>query len=272
VLERILRHKREEVALRQRQLGLAELRRRAAAVPPSRDFLAGLGRERVAVIAEIKRASPSRGPLAPDLDPAVLARQYELGGAAAISVLTDELFFAGSLSDLRRARGAASLPLLCKDFVVDEYQLYEARAAGADAVLLIVAALEHWQLPDYVLAARGLGLACLVEAHDEADLERALACGVRLIGVNSRDLRTFAVDLATVEKLAQHLPDDCTLVAESGVHTVADVERLAAAGADAVLVGAALVKAPDVAAKLRELGSVPRRGRSANQEPFTLPG
>ena len=261
MLERILSHKREEVALRRDEVGLTEMRRRAAAAPPSRDFLGALAGDRVAVIAEIKRASPSRGRLAPDLDPAALARQYELGGAAAISVLTDGRFFEGSLADLARARAAVSLPVLRKDFVVDEYQLYEARAAGADAVLLIAAALAQGQLDYLCSVAREIGLTSLVETHGEEEVQRAVARGARLVGVNSRDLRTFGVDLSTVERLGQHVPGSCTLVAESGIHSRVDVERLAAAGADAVLVGEALVKAPDVAAKVAELASVPRRGR-----------
>ncbi len=255
MLERILAHKREEVA--RARVGLPALRRRAAAAPPPRDFLAALGGPRVAVIAEIKRASPSRGPLNPQLDPAALARLYEQGGAAALSVLTDGRFFAGSLADLAAARAAVALPVLRKDFVVDEYQVYEARAAGADALLLIVAALADAALRDYLALAAELGLPCLVEAHDEREVERALSGGARLIGVNNRDLRTFAVDLATGERLGALIPSDRVFISESGIHSRADVARLARAGADAVLVGESLVRAGDVVGTVRELASVP---------------
>ncbi|MHB1413994.1 MAG: indole-3-glycerol phosphate synthase TrpC [Chloroflexota bacterium] len=261
MLAKILTHKREEIAASKRALPLAELRRRVADVAPARDFAAALRRRNVAVIAEIKRASPSRGPLALDLDPATLARSYELGGAAALSVLTDGRFFSGSLEDLARARAAVSLPALRKDFVVDEYQVWEARAAGADALLLIVAALGDDQLGQLLGLAGEVGLACLVEAHDEGEVGRALAHGARLLGINNRDLRTFAVDLATTERLAALVPADRTVVAESGIHGRADVARLAGAGVDAVLVGESLVTAPEASARLRELAGVARRER-----------
>lgn len=263
MLDHILAHKRAEVAAARAMVALPELRRRAEAGPPPRDFAAALRRPCVAVIAEIKRASPSRGPLNPDLDPAALARAYAAGGAAALSVLTDRRFFAGSLADLTAARAAVALPVLRKDFIVDEYQIYEARTAGADALLLIVAALEEAMLRDFLTLAAELGLHCLVETHDEREVERALHCGAQLIGVNNRDLRTFTVDLATTERLAALIPADRVLIAESGVHSRADVARLAGAGADAVLVGESLVKAGDVAAAVAELASVPRLGRAA---------
>ncbi|MHB1133620.1 MAG: indole-3-glycerol phosphate synthase TrpC [Chloroflexota bacterium] len=261
MLEKILAHKREEVAARKRELPLAELRRRASDVAPARDFAAALRRESIAVISEIKRASPSRGPLAPNLDPAALARHYEVGGAAALSVLTDGRFFSGSLADLSLARAAVGLPALRKDFVVDEYQLWEARAAGADALLLIVAALEDVHLVHMLRLAEEVGLACLVEAHDEEEVRRALACGARLVGINNRDLRSFSVDLATTERLAALVPADRTLVSESGIHGRVDVERLAESGVDAVLVGESLVRATDASGRLRELAGVTRQGR-----------
>ncbi|MDA8218471.1 MAG: indole-3-glycerol phosphate synthase TrpC [Dehalococcoidales bacterium] len=263
MLERILDHKRQEVAARRRQVPLADVRRRAEAAPAPCDFRASLSREQVALIAEIKRASPSRGPLAPDLDPAAQAGLYEQGGAAAISVLTDEHFFAGSLADLTQVRQAVELPALRKDFVVDEYQVYEARAAGADAILLIVAALADEELRSFHATARGLGLRCLVEAHDEAEVARALTSGAEIVGVNNRDLKTFNVDLATSERLAPLVPAGCLLVCESGVHSRADVERLAEAGADAILVGEALVKASGTLATVKEFSTVPRLGRRA---------
>ncbi|MHB1007043.1 MAG: indole-3-glycerol phosphate synthase TrpC [Chloroflexota bacterium] len=263
MLGTILSHKRQEVTERKRETGTLALRGRAHDLPPTRGFAAALRRPSVAVIAEIKRASPSRGLIAPDLDPSSQAGLYQQGGAAAISVLTDRRFFAGCLADLSRAREAVSLPALRKDFVIDEYQLYEARLAAADAVLLIVAALADDQLRDLLAVATEIGLDCLVETHEEEEVGRALACGARVIGVNNRDLRTFAVDLATTERLAPGVPEDCTLVAESGIGSRADVERLAAAGVDAVLVGETLVKARDVALTLGGLASVPRLGRQS---------
>jgi len=261
MLEQMLDHKRAEVAERRREVPLTEVRRLAETAPPARDFLARLRGERVALLAEVKRASPSRGSLAPALEPAALAQLYERAGAAAISVLTDRRFFAGSLADLTQARGATTLPVLRKDFVLDEYQVYEARAAGADALLLIVAALPDERVRDLLALSRQLGLRCLVETHSAGEVERALACGAEIVGINNRDLRTFAVDLATGERLAPLVPANCAVVCESGIHAPADVERLAAAGADAVLVGEALVTAADTAAAARALVAVPRRGR-----------
>ncbi len=264
MLERILAYKHAEVARARGAIGLPEVRRRATAGPPPRDFTAALRGPHVAVIAEIKRASPSRGALNPHLDPAALAHLYQQGGAAALSVLTDGHFFGGSLADLAAARAAVALPVLRKDFVIDEYQVYETRAAGADALLLIVAAVADTALRDYLALAAELGLHCLVEAHDEREVERALRCGAQIVGVNNRDLHTFTVDLATTERLAALVPGDRTFVSESGVHSRADVARLAQAGADAVLVGESLVKAGDAARAVRDLASVPRLGRQAH--------
>lgn len=261
MLENILAHKREEVAHSRRRVGLAEVRRRAEQAPAPRDLLPALRRRHVAVIAEIKRASPSRGPLATFLDASTQAQLYERGGAAAISVLTDARFFAGSLADLATASKASTLPVLRKDFVVDEYQVYEARAAGADAILLIAAALPDGALRDLLALAGGLGMRCLVETHDERELLRALRCGAGLLGINNRDLRSFVVDLTTTERLAPLAPPGCVLVAESGIRCRADVERVAGAGVDAVLVGEALVRAPDAAMAVGELGTVPRLAR-----------
>ena len=215
--------------------------------------------DNIAVIAECKRASPSAGIINEDFDPVDLAQRYEACGAAAISVLTDAKFFSGSLEDLRAVRGAVSLPLLRKDFLFDPYQLYEARAAGADAILLIVTALEEGQLRDLLAEARELSLAALVEVHDEWELERALRCGASLIGINNRDLRTFQTDLMTTTKLAPLMPSEITLVAESGIRSVADVSAMAAAGAQAVLIGETLVRAVDLRETLGALASVPRR-------------
>ena len=255
ILDEILAHKLTELAKRQRVCPLEEVRAQAWQADPPRDFLAALRRSpaRPALIAEVKRASPSRGTLDFTLDPARLARVYRQNGAAAISVLTDARFFHGSLADLQAVRGAVALPVLCKDFILDVYQLYEARAAGADAVLLIVSALEDEMLHRLYREARALGMAALVEVHDEAELRRALALRPRLIGVNNRDLRTFRVDLATTARLRPLVPPAVMLVAESGVHAPSDAIRLAQVGADAMLVGEALVTAPDPGAQVRAL-------------------
>lgn len=258
VLDKILAHKVEEVAARKARASAAAMSAAAQEAPPPRDVRAAVRRATVTLIAEIKRASPSRGVLLADFDPLALATTYAAHGAAALSVLTDARFFGGDLAHLTAARAAVSVPVLRKDFVLDPYQVYEARAAGADAVLLIVAALDDACLADLHALVTGLGMAALVEVHDEAELARALALGAPLIGVNNRDLRTFAVDLATTERLARLLPADVTLVAESGIFSGTDVRRMGAAGAHAVLVGEALVTAPDVAARVRELGGQPR--------------
>lgn len=213
---------------------------------------------RLRLIAEIKRASPSRGVLDPNLDPLALARNYAAAGAAAISVLTEPDHFLGSIETLRDvhdtlAADADRPALLRKDFLFDAYHVLEARAAGADALLLIVAMLETDALRDLLARTRALGMEALVEVHDEAELQQALAVGATVIGVNNRDLRTFAEDLGTFERIAALAPAGVTLVAESAIHTAADAERMRAAGAHAILVGEALVKADDVAAKAREL-------------------
>lgn len=246
ILDEIIDWKRVEIAHRRRAVHIDVAR-------SPRDLVSALRRPGVSLIAEVKRASPSKGLLCPDLDPGALAREYEAGGASAISVLTDERFFQGSLDDLRAVRQSVDLPVLRKDFVLDPYQVYEARTAGADAVLVIVAVLDDDTLSSLYRLVRALGMAALVEVHDEAELGRALAIEPRIIGVNNRDLRTFDVDLETTARLRALVPDDVVLVAESGIHTPADVARLAAMGADAMLVGEALVRAEDTRAKVREL-------------------
>lgn len=238
----------------------AELERAAAAAPPARPFAVPSDGS-VGVVAEIKRRSPSAGEIHSDLDAVSHARAYAAGGAAAISVLTDEQYFGGSLDDLRCVAQAVSLPVLRKDFILDELQLLEARAAGASIVLLIVRALPDAALRALTVAARGLGLATLVEAHDEAELERALAVESAAVGINSRDLRSYAVDLATAERLVRLVPGGVVAVAESGVETRGDVERMAAAGADFVLVGTALAKQPDPLTSVAALAGVRGRGR-----------
>lgn len=256
ILDDIVAWKRLELAAAAPDPGLEKAARDA---PAPRDMAAALRRGGVALIAEVKRASPSKGLLNPHLDAAALARTYAAGGAAVISVLTDGHFFQGSLADLRAVRGAVDLPVLRKDFILDPCQVYEARAAGADAVLLIAAVLDDERLHALYRLVRDLGMDALVEVHDEAELDRALSLAPRIVGVNNRDLRTFQVDLETTARLQSHLrsasqyPPGVTLVAESGIHTPADVARLAAMGAHAMLVGEALVCAADTEAAVRRL-------------------
>jgi indole-3-glycerol phosphate synthase len=270
VLDRILETKRDEILVLRRRAGVLEAE--AGSRPAARDFAGALRRPdgRLAVIAEIKRRSPSKGALAPDLDPAAIARRYATGGAAALSVLTDGPYFDGSLSDLAAAREAVALPVLRKDFTLDPIQVVEARAAGADAVLLITAALsDDGVLADLAATAAGLGLAALVEVDDEAGLERALNAGATLVGVTNRDLRTFGEDLSTAERLAAAIPAGVVAVAESAIRSPADAQRMAEAGFDAVLVGEALVKAPDPEAAVASLAavSVCFRGNSVPRVP-----
>jgi indole-3-glycerol phosphate synthase len=256
VLDEIVAHKRVEVAERRRARPLGALQDVSRAAAPPRDLAAALrpaAGERVRLIAEVKRASPSRGVLARQLDPAAQARAYAAAGAHALSVLTDRRYFHGSLEDLEAARGATDRPLLRKEFVLDEYQLWESRAAGADAVLLIVAALPGATLRDLYQAACGLGLSVLVEAHTGAELDRALDLGAPVVGVNNRNLQDLTTSLEPSLALLPRIPADRVAVSESGLVTRQDVERVVAAGARAVLVGEALVLAEDVAAKVREL-------------------
>lgn len=246
------------LAVRATAVPLREIEEQARAQPPPRDFVRALrqGRERgAALIAEIKRASPSRGAMAPDLDPAATARAYAEGGAACLSVLTDRTHFGGSLDDLVRARAACDLPVLRKDFLVTPYQLHEARAHGADAVLLIAAALTPGRLLELRALAASLRLSVLVEVHDEAELESAEACKPDLLGINARDLKTLAVDPGTFSRLAPRARGIAPLVAESGVRTPDDVRRLCKAGAAALLVGEALSTVADPAAATRALVS-----------------
>jgi indole-3-glycerol phosphate synthase len=252
ILDRIIETKRAEVErLRARR---SALRAAAEAAGAPRPFAAALRREgEVALIAEIKRRSPSAGWIRPELSVEEVARLYQRAGAAAVSVLTDEEYFGGSLDDLRAARSAVEVPLLRKDFVIDALQVWEARAAGADAVLLIARVLDDPLLRDLLDLAAELGLGALVEVHTAAELERAVAAGAEVIGVNARDLATFVTDLGTVLELASSVPGDRVLVAESGIRTPADVDRLGEAGVAAVLVGESLMRAPDVGAAAASL-------------------
>jgi indole-3-glycerol phosphate synthase len=253
ILEKILVWKRDEIVRHRRARPVELVRAEVALAPAARDLADALGRPGVSLFAEVKRASPSKGLLRHNFDAVALAHAYEANGAAAISVLTDQHFFQGNLSQLQAVRQNVGLPVLRKDFILAPYQVYEARAAGADAILLIVAALGDSDLRKLHTLARELGMAALVEVHNEAELERALKVQPRIVGVNNRDLRTFAVDLDTTARLRPLIPRDVLLVAESGVHTAADVARLAAIGADAMLVGESLVRARDVGRKVREL-------------------
>ena len=276
ILKTIIEQKKLEVArLPERVLAAGDLRDALLERGEKRDFLAALRKPRrgdIALIAEVKKASPSAGVICKDFDPVRIAKEYEAAGASCLSVLTDGKFFQGSLDHLRQIRAAVKLPLLRKDFIIDERQLLEAIEWGADAILLIVAILSDEQLAKFHSLATEAGLSALVEVHDEVELERAMKIGPQLIGVNNRNLKTFKVDLATTERLAKLIrrtgvapvsnlknengdrQDACpTLIAESGIHTHADVERLKQCGAGAILVGESLMKHGDIQAKVREL-------------------
>lgn len=249
-LGEIVEHKRQEVSDRGSRLDLEEIKRRAESGPEVRPVHFGTA---VSLIAEVKRRSPSKGDLMPDVDPIAQARAYEQGGAAVISVLTDERYFSGSFADLDAVRAAVQIPVLCKDFVLTPYQVYEARSHGADLLLLIVAAIDDEALVTLQGLILNLGMLPLVEVHDQHDLARALAADTRLIGINNRDLTDFSVDLVTTEYLAPLVPDDVVAISESGIATREDVERVTRAGARAILVGEALMLADDPAATIREL-------------------
>jgi len=259
ILERILADKRRELERHRQEEPLVILRQKVAGMPPTGSLAQALRGPSLGLIAEVKRASPSRGVLRADLDAQALVRTYAHSGAVAISVLTEEQHFQGSLDDLKAVRavldgrGQPRPALLRKDFLFDAYHLFEARAYGADAVLLIAAALNPRLLAELMAVAGTLGLECLVEVHDEREVEQALAADAQVIGINNRDLRTFEVDLAVSERLRPLIPAERVVVAESGIHTRADVERLRALGVNAVLIGEALVTAEDPAARIREL-------------------
>jgi indole-3-glycerol phosphate synthase len=254
VLDRIIAAKREEVVSRRRARPASTLRDSPLHGEPRRGFRRALvGHAGRTIIAEIKRASPSRGVLRMDADAAEIARQYAAAGAAAISVLTDQPFFRGTLEDLAAARRAVTLPLLRKDFLIDPYQVEEARSWGADAVLLIVAATERDQRQELIAAARSAELDVLVEVHDEVELQTALAEGAFLVGINNRDLKTFVTMVATSERLLPLLPASVAAVCESGIRSTADMRRLESLGATAFLIGEALIEAPSPGAKLRAL-------------------
>lgn len=257
ILQRILAVKAEEVAAAQAQVSLAQIQAAARAAAPARDF-AGAMRSRItvgrsAVIAEVKKASPSKGVLRDPFDPAAIAASYERHGAACLSVLTDRQFFQGKLDDLKAARGACRLPVLRKDFMMDPYQIYEARAAGADCILLIVAALSPEKLYELESVALELGLSVLIEVHDGAELETALQMKSPLIGINNRNLRTFETALDTTLVLLPKIPDDRLVITESGILKPEDVLRMRAHHVHGFLVGEAFMRAPDPGAELERL-------------------
>lgn len=258
VLERIAAATRERVAAESARLPLAELaaRAREAERPEGFPFEAALRAPGMSFICEVKRASPSRGPIAEGADPVAVARAYEAAGAAAVSCLTEPRWFHGSLDDLAAVAGAVGVPVLRKDFVVDEYMVWQARCAGASAVLLICSILSDAQLSEYVALAHELGISALVEAYEPEEVPRALAAGARVVGVNNRDLRTFSVDFGRSVRLRPQVGPDRVFVSESGVGSRADVEALERAGVDAVLVGETLMRAPDKAARLAELRGI----------------
>jgi indole-3-glycerol phosphate synthase len=259
VLDKILDRKTERLIEQKASVSQQHLMEAVQFMTPPRNIVAPLRRETVALIAEIKQASPSRGVLTESFDPVALGTVYARYGAAAISVLTEESFFLGSLDHLVAVRRVVGIPVLRKDFVIDPYQVYEGRAAGADAILLIVAALADSQLADLHALIMGLGMTALVEVHDEQELERALRIKPKLIGINNRDLKTFEVDLATTERLARLVPPGITLVAESGIRSGAAVCRMGRAGVHAVLVGEALVQAGEIAVQVQEFSRQPRQ-------------
>ncbi len=256
ILQRIVADNRADLEARKRAVPLAELQEMASGQPPPIDFASALRGDGIRLIAEVKKASPSRGIISHDFNPVEIALTYAGNGAAAISVLTESRYFQGSLDylkEIKKALGNRSLPLLRKDFIDDPYQVYESRAYGADAILLIVAILTPQSLAEMLELSHQMGMSCLVEVHNEDEVEIALASGAGIIGINNRDLNTFAVDLATTGRLRPLIPPDRIVVGESGIKSRDDMEKLKKWGVDAVLIGEALMSAPDIAARMKEL-------------------
>ena len=256
ILDQIVKDSLEELENRKRSLPLAELKRVALEQSPPLDFASALCGDQVQLIAEVKKASPSRGVIRPDFDPVAIAQTYTRNGASAISVLTETKYFQGSLNhlkDVRNALGNKRPPLLRKDFITDPYQIYESRTYGADSLLLIVAILNLQKLKTLLELSHELGMNCLVEVHNEAEVEIALRSGAKIIGINNRDLKTFTVDLATTERLRPLIPKDKIVVSESGIKNRHDMDKMRQWGVDAVLIGESLISAPDIAAKMKEL-------------------
>jgi indole-3-glycerol phosphate synthase len=252
ILDKIIADKKPEVARLRREVPLWSLKERAGARLPL-DFTAALRGDNLKLIAEVKKASPSKGLLCPDFKPVELAQTYENNGAAAISVLTEVNYFQGSLDYLEQIRRAVNIPLLRKDFIFDEYQVYEAAAYGADAVLLITAILGQTRLQELLALCKVLNLSALVEVHDETELTAALSAGAEIIGINNRDLNTFKTDTETTRRLRKLIPEGHLVVSESGIHSAADISTMKQCKVNAVLIGEALVTAKDIPAKMREL-------------------
>ncbi len=254
-LDEIVVRSRQDLEARKSKLSMENVRRLALGAPPPLDMAAALHGDHVRLIAEVKKASPSRGVIRHDFDPVAIARSYADGGASVISVLTEGRYFGGSLNHLKDIREAVGnrLPLLRKDFIQEPYEVYESRACGADGLLLIVAILEAERLVELMELSRGLGMSCLVEVHNQAELGIALDSGARIIGINNRDLETFDVDINTTGRLRPLIPEDRIVVSESGIKSRDDMEKMARLAVDAVLVGEALVSAADITAKLKEL-------------------
>lgn len=253
ILEQIVNDKKREVARTKRNFPLSVLKEHIDVRKPPLDFAAAVRAEGLQLIAEVKKASPSQGLLRPNLDPVALARTYAKNGAAAISVLTESHYFRGSLEHLSAIRNAVDIPLLRKDFIFDEYQVYEAAACGADAILLITAVLHAGRLENLLGLSKELGLACLVEVHNEAELMTALLAGAKIIGINNRNLDDFTVDINTTRRLRLLIPDDTPVVSESGINSRKDIRKMRECKVDAVLIGEALVTAGDITSKIKEL-------------------
>jgi len=256
ILNQIVNDNLLELEARKCSLPLEELKRAASEQSPPLDLASALRGDRIQLIAEVKKASPSRGIIRPDFDPVEIAETYATNGASAISVLTEAKYFQGSLNHLKDIRNALenkSLPLLRKDFISDSYQVYESRAYGADSLLLIVAILTPEKLEELLRLSHELGMSCLVEVHNETEVEIASGSGAKIIGINNRDLKTFTVDLTVTERLRPLIPSDRIVVSESGIKNRSDMEKLRQWGADAVLIGESLMSAPDIAAKMKEL-------------------
>jgi indole-3-glycerol phosphate synthase len=255
ILNRIVSHNLEELEYKKRRLSMAELQKMASEQLPALDLASALRGDGIQLIAEVKKASPSRGIIRPDFDPVKIAKIYAGNGAAAVSVLTEARYFQGSLNHLKDIRKALpnEIPLLRKDFIVDPYQIYESRAYGADSLLLIVAILEPEKLQELLWISHELNMSCLVEVHNEAEVEIALKSRAKIIGINNRDLNTFGVDITITERLRPLIPRDRIVVSESGIKERSDIEKLSQLGIDAVLIGESLMSAPDIAARMREL-------------------
>ena len=254
ILDTIIAHKQKELKIEAEQVPLTKLKSKLANLPPTKDFRAAIAQsDNINLIAEVKKKSPSKGIIREDFDPIQIAETYAENGAAAISVLTDVRFFDGRLDYLSSIRQVVDVPLLRKDFTIDPYHIYQARVAGADAILLIVAALTKDQLREFMDIAESLSLASLVEVHTDTELEIALDVGAEIIGINNRDLRTFHTDLATTFSLQEFLPTGKVVVSESGIYTRADVESLREVGVNAILVGESLMRSPDIGEQVRKL-------------------